>query len=142
LRRLVPSLLLAAALSAACETVDLGTPPADVNACQPGRQFFIDDIWPMILAKDYAGKHCYDSQCHGSASTNSLKLAVPVETGALPFPTDWESNYRATSQQMNCSNVAASKLLMIPTSANHGGGMLFTPTGPEAMLIQMWVTQP
>ena len=44
---------------------------------------------------------------------------------------------------MNCSNVAASKLLTVPSFQRpHRGGMLISPTGPEADLIKMWVSQP
>ena len=35
-----------------CETVDLGHPPADINACRPSQQCFVDEIWPNFLAKD------------------------------------------------------------------------------------------
>ena len=38
---------------------------------------------------------------------------------------------------MNCSNVAASKLLEYPAGISaHGGGKLFEPDGPEATLDQ------
>ena len=36
-----------------CSTVDLGDPPADVNACRPSQQYFYDQI-----AKLFAGGHC------------------------------------------------------------------------------------
>jgi len=69
-------------LTAACQTVDLGAPPADVNACEPGQQWFIDQIWPNFLAQGYGGKHCYDVSCHAIGSPNGLILTVPVEPGA------------------------------------------------------------
>ena len=66
--------LVALALAAgACTTVDLGTPPADVNACRPGQQFFVDQIWPEILDKDYSGVHCSDSGCHGPVTFQQLQ---------------------------------------------------------------------
>jgi hypothetical protein len=141
---------LAALAFAGCETVNLGVPPADINACRPSQQFFVDAIWPMLMARDYAGVHCYDSTCHGGASTNSLRLIFPPVTGmdstgavTIPLTGDWAANYKSTTQQMNCSNVAASELLTLPTNQRpHRGGMLIMPDGPEAQLIQMWVSQP
>lgn len=128
---------------AACDTVTLGDPPADVNACRPSQQFFVDAIWPMFLSQPYGGMHCYDAQCHGAASTNSLRLTVPTSAGAVPLPTDWDANYRSVTEQMSCSNVAASKLLTLPSGQRpHRGGALISPTGPEADLIKMWVSQP
>jgi hypothetical protein len=132
------------ATGAACETVDLGTPPADINACRPGQQFFIDQIWPNVLGKDYAGKRCYDSSCHDNGKP--LTLAAPAITMMvpIPLPMDWMANYISASEQMNCSNVKASPLLAIPAgiAGPHGGGKMFDPNGPEALLLQMWVTQP
>jgi hypothetical protein len=143
--------LLGAALAlAACDYVDLGDPPADVNACRPSQRYFVEQIWPMVLSVDYGGKHCYDATCHGVSSANSLRLTtdnLPPGTDAmgmiavpLPLTMAWEANYRATAEQMNCSNVAASKLLALPSGQRpHGGGKLFEPTGPEAGLITAWV---
>ena len=127
----------------ACETVDLGSPPADVNACRPSQQFFVDQIWPSFLAQDYGGKHCYDAQCHGGGSNNALKLTVPTGAGTVPLTLEWADDYRAATEQMNCANVASSPLLTRPSGIQtHGGGMLISPTGPEADLIKMWVSQP
>jgi hypothetical protein len=146
----LPFAALAVTLGA-CETVDLGAPPADINACRPSQSFFVDAIWPMVMAQDYGGVHCYDSTCHGGASNNSLRLIFPPVTGVntttglvdIPLTGDWAANYKSTTQQMNCSNVAASKLLSLPTNQRpHRGGMLIMPDGPEAQLIQMWVSQP
>lgn len=132
----------------ACETVDLGTPPADINACRPGQQFFIDEIWPNVLAKDYAGRRCTDSSCHDTASGRPLTLVTPqpIPGGGpvpIPLPADWAANYRSASEHMNCANVKASDLLTLPAGLRtHGGQKLFEPDGPEALLIQMWVEQP
>jgi hypothetical protein len=128
---------------AGCASVDLGTPPADVNACRPGQQFFIDQIWPNFLAKDYSGKHCYDSGCHGDATTTMLRIPPPTSVAAIPLPLDWSADYISASEAMDCSTVKSSALLMNPSGeVVHGGGMLIQPDGPEAMLIEMWVTQP
>ena len=140
-------LLLAAAAPAltiaACETVELGEPPADINACRPSQQFFIDEIWPNFLAKDYAGKHCYDSTCHGALAPNALDLTVPTSAGTIPLMGDWATNYMTVTEEMNCSNVASSKLLTYPSGINvHGGGKVIEPDGPEATLIKMWISQP
>jgi hypothetical protein len=143
-------LLLAAAFApavagVACETVDLGQPPADINACRPSRQFFVDEIWPNFLAKEgYAGGvHCYDATCHGALAANALDLVVPTVPGYIPLTGDWANNYMTTTEEMNCSNVAASNLLEYPSGLRvHGGGKLIEPDGPEATLIKMWISQP
>jgi hypothetical protein len=130
-------------LAVGCETVDLGQPPADINACRPSQQFFIDEIWPNFLAKDYAGVHCYDSTCHGGLASNSLDLIVPTAAATIPLTGDWANNYRTSTEEMNCANVAASKLLEYPAGLKvHGGGKLIEPDGPEATLIKMWISQP
>jgi hypothetical protein len=139
----IAAVLAGACALGGCHTVDLGTPPPDVNACRPGQQWFIDQIWPMVLAGDYGGKHCYDSQCHGGGSVNLLRLSVPAGPGMIPLPMDWNDDYVAASNEMNCSNVDASNLLLKPTgTTTHGGGMLFAPDAMQAMLIKMWVTMP
>jgi len=144
-------LLLLAAVAApalgalACETVDLGLPPADINACRPSQQFFVDEIWPNFLAKDgYAGgMHCYDATCHGALAPNALDMIVPTVAGSIPLTGDWASNYMTVTEEMNCANVAASKLLEYPAGIRvHGGGKLIEPDGPEATLIKMWISQP
>jgi hypothetical protein len=130
----------------ACETVDLGSPPADINACRPSQQFFIDQIWPNFLAKDYNGKHCYDVGCHDMGSGRPLTLVQiqPGDVGMVPLTGNWAMNYRSVTEQMNCTNVKSSALLAFPGGIlNHGGGMLIDPDkGPESLLVQMWVTQP
>ena len=129
--------------AAACETVDLGTPPADVNACRPSQQFFVDQIWPNFLAQDYAGVHCTDATCHGGASNNSLRLIVPLSAATIPLAAEWYDNYISTTQQMRCTNVAASLLLEKPSTIQpHLGGKLIEANGPEATLIKMWISQP
>jgi hypothetical protein len=105
-----------AAAAVACETVELGPPPADVNACRPSQQFFADQIWPNVLAKDYNGLHCTDSTCHGGGSNNSLRLLIPINpTPPVPLTMEWYDNYISTTQQMKCTNVASS--LLLPRSA-------------------------
>jgi hypothetical protein len=145
MRRARVSLLLGAlAAAVGCETVDLGTPPADVNACRPSQQFFADQIWPNVLSKEYGGLHCTDSTCHGGASSNSLRLLIPLNpTPPVPLTMEWYDNYISTTQQMKCTNVAASLLLEKPTGFQpHIGGRLFDPESPEALLIKMWISQP
>jgi hypothetical protein len=143
-------LLLAAAAapllaSGACETVDLGDPPADINSCRPSQQWFIDQIWPNVLANDTYpnGVHCYDSTCHGALAPNALDLIFPTSGGTVPLMAEWADNYMSVTEEMNCANVAASRLLEYPSGLRtHGGGKLFEPTGNEAMLIKMWISQP
>lgn len=140
--RLAALLLFLAGLAGGCDTVDLGTPPADVNACTPSQMWFVDQIWPNFLGKDYNGRHCYDSDCHGNSNT-PLTLVNPVEAGSLPLPADWASNYKAAASEMNCADVLDSALLLLPENVQvHGGNQLIMKGGPEEMLVQQWVTQP
>jgi len=135
-------------LAVACETVDLGQPPSDINACRPSQAFFVDEIWPHFLAQDYGGMHCYDSTCHGGLAPNSLDLIFIdplLPPPAIPLTGDWANNYRTTTEQMNCANVAASKLIELPAAIKVHGcgcGALIQPDGPEATLIKAWVSQP
>jgi hypothetical protein len=140
---------LTGAALASCETVDLGSPPSDINVCRPSVRFFVDEIWPNVLAKDYGGKRCFDAQCHDPGSGRPLTL-VPNPMPAInpgdalpdPLPDDWAKNYRSTTNQMNCANVTASDLILLPTNQRtHGGGQLFAPTAPEVTLITNWVSQ-
>jgi hypothetical protein len=149
-RRLLPSPGLALALAlvlasvgliTACSSVDLGDPPADVNACRPSQQFFIDEIWPNVLAKDYGGRHCYDASCHDGGKALSIPPPPATSVAMIPLPSDWAANYLSASENMQCSNVQSSPLLANPSGlVTHGGGKLFEPTGPEAKLLEMWVT--
>jgi hypothetical protein len=133
---LLGPLLLAAS---ACDTVDLGVPPADVNGCRPSQQFFYEHIWPEFLGADHGGKHCSDTRCHDASSPRLLLLPVPTSPPGLPLPSDWAAVYKAATEQMFCTNVSASPLLVRPSSADHGGGMLIEANGPEATLVRMWV---
>jgi hypothetical protein len=142
------SLVLAGALTAGvgCSIVDLGDPPADVNACQPPQEFFVTDIWPNYLAKSYGGKTCADANCHGTGTSSALRLvADPKTPNPVTFPlvggTDWFANYNSASQSMNCTDVTGSALYTTPSGidSSHGGGMLFSAGGPEFDLLQQWV---
>ena len=149
---LPPAFFLAslALFGAACQTVDLGAPPADVNACRPSQSFFVTDVWPNVLAKSYGGKRCLDSSCHDVASGKSLSLVAdpmpaidPTMPIPLPLPGDWARNYVSASEQMSCSNVTASDLIVFPTATRaHGGNKLFDPGSPEATTLEAWVTAP
>ena len=153
-RSLVRRAALAAALlgGAGCQTVDLGAPPADINACEPGQQYFVSTVWPMFLAMDYGGKHCFDSGCHGLGSRTPLTLTdisaeLPLPPPPTPIPPDVMADYSQASQQMNCSDVADSRLLIFPENVQvHGGGQLIDPNSQQAtdtlMLLQTWVSSP
>jgi hypothetical protein len=143
------ALLLAAAAGAGagalggCTSVDLGEPPADVNACRPSQDFFVNEIWPNFLDKDYGGKKCADSSCHAVSAGRPLSLLMPATPATLPLTLDWAANYRSVTENMQCSNVRSSALLVNPSGqVTHGGGKLIEPNGPEATLIEMWVTAP
>ena len=127
---------------AGCDTVDLGDPPADVNACRPSQRFFYERVWPEFLSKDYGGKHCSDSRCHDVASPRQLRLPPPTSAPMLPLPPDWAAIYKSATEQLSCTSPSTSTLINRPSSAGHGGGQLFTLGGEESTLIQMWVTAP
>jgi hypothetical protein len=152
-RALTVAALLGAAVAGGvlgCETVDLGTPPADVNACRPSQAYFVKEIWPNVLAKDYGGRKCSDATCHDPGSGRSLSLIAnpqpmldPNQPVPNPLPDDWAKNYVSATENMNCSNVSASALIELPTNTKvHGGGQLFKPTSMEVTSLTMWVTQP
>jgi hypothetical protein len=139
-----------------CQTVDLGSPPADINACRPSQSFFVREVWPNVLAADYGGKHCSDAKCHDPASGRPLTLIAnpqpdlnagfdPMNPAPIPnpLPADWAANYRSASEQMNCSNPSASDLVARPTAQRtHGAPKLFGATDPPATTIEMWVSGP
>jgi hypothetical protein len=111
------------------------------------------DIWQNLLAKDYGGRHCSDQACHGTGSNNPLRLMTPSClpangcTPPIPLTMEWATNYRATTEEMNCSNVKASKLLTVPGGIfpGHAGGTLFNANdanAPEYQLIISWVGAP
>ncbi len=126
----------------ACDTVDLGDPPADVNSCRPDRQFFYTDVWPKFLAKDYGDKRCNDSRCHDAGSSRQLVLTPPTSAPGLPLPADWDAVYKSVTAQMSCTNVASSALLVHPDGRRvHGGGKLIELDGPEEQLIKEWVNR-
>jgi hypothetical protein len=144
------AVLAVAAFGGACQTVDLGSPPADVNACRPSQAYFVQVIWPEVLAKDYGGKKCFDSSCHDTVGRGSLALIPnpqppldPTMAPPMPLPDDWAKNYRATAEQMSCADALSSKLVIYPTAtAMHGGGKLFDINSPQVTDIKMWVTAP
>jgi len=136
-RAFLPSLLLLSA----CNTVDVGPPLADVNACRPSPAFFVEQVWPNFLAKDYNGKRCSDRSCHDAGSGRQLVLTPPTSAGAVPLPPDWAVIYRSTTEQLLCTNVESSPLLARPDGRQtHGGMKLIEPNGPEATLVKMWIS--
>jgi hypothetical protein len=140
--------------AAGCQTVDLGTPPADVNACEPGQQYFVSTVWPMYLAMDYGGKHCFDSGCHNPGNLPILTLTdISAEVAALPtplpnpLPPDILADYTQAAQMMSCSDVPDSKLLIFPENIQtHGGGQLIDPNSQQAKdilaILMTWVSSP
>ena len=123
----------------ACETVDVGSPPADINACRPDQQFFYDRVWPEFLGREVSGKRCNDSGCHDSGSPRQLRIPAPMSAPMLPLPADWAAAYKSVTEQMFCTNATSSPLVARPSRADHGGGKLIEPDGPEVMLIRTWV---
>jgi hypothetical protein len=128
-------------LLAACNTVDVGPTLADVNACRPSPAFFVEQVWPNFLAKDYGGKRCSDRTCHDAGSGRQLVLTPPTSAGTLPLPPDWSVVYRSVTEQVRCTNVDSSPLLTRTDGRQpHGGEKLIDQNGPEATLIKMWVS--
>src|SRR4051794_40419353 len=80
-----------------CGVVDLGPPPADLNACLPSEKFFAQRIWPEFLSKDYGGRHCYDGGCHGAGSPQLMVLAPPAGAPTFPLQPDWMMVYQAAA---------------------------------------------
>jgi hypothetical protein len=133
---------LVALLLGACGNVDPGTPPADINACRPDRQFFTERVWPEFLAKDYGGKKCGDARCHDALSGRQLVVVPPTSAPAIPLPMDWDRLYRSVAEQLQCTNVDGSPLLTRPDGRQtHGGGKLIEPGGPEESVVRAWVGQ-
>ena len=126
-------------LGLGCDTVELGSPPAGVNACRPSQRFFVDRVWPEFLAQTYGQRRCSDAGCHDGASPRQLSLPPPTSAPTLPLPADWVAVYTSTAEQVLCTNALASPLLVRPSSTDHGGTKLIEPQGPEALLVQMWV---
>jgi len=136
----LPYLFAPALLLAACGTVDVGPPLADVNACRPSQAFFVEQIWPNFLNKDYNGKRCSDRSCHDAGSGRQLVLTPPTSAAAVPLPPDWAAVYKSVTEQLLCTNVDSSPLLTRPDGRQtHGGSKLIDPNGAEATLIKMWV---
>jgi hypothetical protein len=134
------TLLLIVVLSAACNTVDVGPPLADVNACRPSPSFFVEQVWPNFLNKEFNGKRCSDRSCHDASSGRQLVLTPPQSQGTVPLPPDWALVYRSATEQLLCTNVESSPLLTRPDGRQtHGGQKLIDPDGPEATLVKMWV---
>jgi hypothetical protein len=128
----------------ACETVDLGQPPSDINACRPSQQFFVDEIWPNFLAKDLRRQCTVRFDLPRRAGAQRARPHRPDRRRASdPADRRLGEQLPTATEQMNCSNVAASKLLELPPRIKvHGGGKLIQPDGPEATLIKAWVSQP
>lgn len=134
--------LIPALCAAACGTVDVGPPLADVNACRPSQQFFADQIWPNYLTKDYGGRHCSDSHCHDTGSGRELVLTAPATPLATPLPPEWAAVYRSVTEQMLCTNVSSSPLIARPDGRQTHAVKLIEPDGPEETLVKMWVGAP
>jgi hypothetical protein len=143
-RRLTALSLIAGLLTATgCETVDLGAPPAEVNACMPGQMWFVTQIWPNFLGQDYNGKHCTDSSCHGGGGSAMMTLVNPVDPVTFPLTGDWANDYTQAAHEMNCADATDSALLRQPEGVQvHGGGQLIMKGGPEEMLVEQWIAQP
>lgn len=141
----IPSCLLPLLLGmlASCEIVDLGAPPAEINACRPSALFFMNEVWPNYLAKPLGGKRCSDGGCHAGSSARQLVMPPPASAVMVPMPPDWATVYRSVTEQIQCTNVGSSPLLTRPNGRQvHGGGKLIEPDGEEERLVRKWVVAP
>lgn len=135
-------LLLGAIAMAACTTVHLDGPPAEVNACRPSQMFFVERIWPEFLAQSYNGQSCGGATCHDPVSGRALRVLMPTSPPTFPFPaqSDWETSYLSVTQQLNCSSVLGSELYTRPAGLrSQAHPRLIDPDGPEAVLLEQWV---
>ena len=126
----------------ACGTVDVGPPLADVNACRPSQQYFVDQVWPNFLSKDYGGRHCADGGCHDSGSGRELVLTAPATPLMVPLSDQWTAVYRSVTEQMLCTNVSSSPLIARPDGRETHAVTLIQTDGPEETLVKMWVSAP
>jgi hypothetical protein len=133
---------LLAAVLAACGTVDVGPPLADINTCRPSEAFFAAEIWPNFLSRDYGGKRCSDGGCHDTAAGRRLVLTAPTTALGAPLSAEWAPLYRSATRQLLCANVSSSPLLARPDGRQTHAVKLFDPDGPEAALVKMWVAAP
>ena len=70
----------------------------------------------------------------------ALDPTMPVP---LPLPDDWAKNYRSATEQMSCSDVTASNLIVYPTATTRtAAASSSTSTAPRRTTIEMWVTAP
>lgn len=135
-------LVLVIAGTAACSTVHLEGPPAEVNACRPSQRFFVERIWPEFLAQSYSGQTCGGATCHDPVSGRALRVLMPASTPSFPFSaqSEWETSYLSVTQQLNCSSVLGSELFTRPAGLrSQAHPRLIDPDGPEALLLQQWV---
>jgi hypothetical protein len=133
------ALLAAGGALGACSTVNLGTPPADVNTCHPSEQIFVERVFEEFLAVDFGGRSCGMGGCH-QAGTARIPLVPPMDPKPTLFPllpgSQWETAYVAATRYMNCESPTASELYVKPSAAaGHGGGMLFSPTDANGQAI-------
>lgn len=141
MRRLGTAFIIFAAFApVGCGTVDLGTAPADVNACRPSQQFFYQRVWPEFIDKEHGGKKCGDTRCHDASSGREMIIVPPTSAATLPLPEDWMRVYRSVAGQLQCTSIAESSLLARADGRKrHEGGKLVEPGGPESILLRMWV---
>jgi hypothetical protein len=136
--------------AAACSTVSLGDPPADINVCRPSQIFFVEHVWPEYLTANIASKNCGDASCHGGTVGNAgqLRVIAPTSTPTPTYPlaggSDWYALYLSAATEMNCNDVFGSKLFAFPAGLSpHGGGKLFDQgdsVGTAAFaLLDAWV---
>lgn len=126
------SLLVIASLPlAGCPTVSLGDTPSDIGLCNPkgGVPYFTTEVWPKVIVSNGA-RSCIDTSagCHAENGGN-------VMTFHTTEPIDFDANYKAAQEQLNCNTPTASTFLTRPlaTVDQHGGGDIFTDANAPAV---------
>ena len=122
---------------AACPTVQLGDTPSDIGLCNPkgGVAFFTSDVWPKYIASN-GSRSCIDTSagCHAENGGN-------VMTFNTKDPIDYDANYKAAQEQLNCNTPEASTFLTRPLAGvdQHGGGDIFADTNaPPVTTFLAW----
>lgn len=130
-------LVFAAALLAACPTLDLGEEPAAPGSCRPDPAYFQDIIWPQFVegGGDPALSCVAAAGCHDAG--NNGRSSLRFETAE---PIDFGLNYDVMTRFLNCATPEASSALTKPQAGldAHGGGDLFDGSSPAVDMFLQW----
>lgn len=146
----VPSALLAFGL-AACGTVTLGDniSPPDL---QLNEDFFYCVVQPQVIAANRcaSGGMGEAGTCHSSRSAMRLLVAAETDppptcdamnhvTSAGSVPASYRQNLDAIRPEVQ-SDSLSSPIYRRPTKLDSHPRLIFMPTDPPAMIIDMWLS--